>query len=32
MPTSVDQLQEMADQQYKWGFETAIESNSIPKG
>jgi hypothetical protein len=32
MPTSVDQLQELASQQYKWGFETAIEADTIPKG
>ena len=32
MPTSVDQLQELANQQYKWGFETDIEADSIPKG
>ena len=32
MPTNVDQLQDFADQQYKWGFESDIESDSIPKG
>ena len=32
MPTSVGEIHELANQQYKWGFETAIESESVPKG
>ena len=32
MPTNVEQIQELADQQYKWGFETNIEADTIPKG
>ena len=32
MPTSTDQIQQFADQQYKWGFETQIASETIPKG
>ena len=32
MPTNVEQIQEFADRQYKWGFETDIEADAVPKG
>ncbi len=32
MPTNVEQIQEFADQQYKWGFVTQIEADTVPKG
>jgi Fe-S cluster assembly protein SufB len=32
MPTSTEQIEQLANQQYKWGFETPIEADSIPKG
>ena len=32
MATSTDQIQQLANQQYKWGFETDIASDTIPKG
>ena len=32
MPTSDTELAELASKDYKWGFETPIESDSAPPG
>ena len=32
MPTSTDAIQELADREYKYGFVTEIESDTIPRG
>ena len=32
MPTSSDSIHELANQEYKYGFVTDIETESIPKG
>ena len=32
MPTAQEEIQELASQEYKWGFETQIEAESAPPG
>ncbi|HEV2296818.1 MAG TPA: Fe-S cluster assembly protein SufB [Tepidisphaeraceae bacterium] len=32
MPTETEELQNLADREYKWGFVTDIESDSLPPG
>jgi Fe-S cluster assembly protein SufB len=32
MPTAQEEIQELASQEYKWGFETLIEAESAPPG
>src|SRR4051794_41969056 len=32
MPTETDEIEILANQEYQWGFETAIESESAPPG
>jgi len=32
MPTETDQIEELANREYKWGFVTAIEADSAPPG
>ena len=32
MSTTMTSLEELANQEYKWGFVTEIEADSIPKG
>jgi Fe-S cluster assembly protein SufB len=32
MPTNNETIRELAEREYKWGFETAIEADSAPRG
>ena len=32
MSTTMTSLEELANQEYKWGFVTEIEADTIPKG
>src|SRR6185503_1114236 len=32
MATNNETIRELAEQEYKWGFETAIEADSAPRG
>jgi len=32
MPTETEELQNLADREYRWGFVTDIESDSAPPG
>jgi len=32
MPTEVTSIESLANQEYKWGFVTEIESDTVPAG
>jgi Fe-S cluster assembly protein SufB len=32
MPTSTDTIETLANREYKWGFETTIEADTVPRG
>ena len=32
MPTETSEIQDLANQEYKWGFDTDVEADSAPMG
>lgn len=32
MPTETEEIQELADREYEWGFVTDIEADTLPPG